>query len=54
MRVVNPTPNAVMLHGLDRTDLWEHAPKMAQLDGFSLAVTDEPIDDVLEALREIP
>jgi len=54
MRVVNPTPNAVVLHGLDRADLWEHAPKMAQLDGFSLAVTDEPIDDVLEALREIP
>jgi len=54
MRVVNPTPNAVVLHGLDRADLWEHAPKLARLDGFSLAVTDEPIDDVLEALREIP
>jgi len=54
MRVVNPTPHAVVLHGLDRADLWEYAPKMARLDGFSLAVTDEPIDDVLEALREIP
>ncbi|WP_276301865.1 helix-turn-helix domain-containing protein [Halorussus lipolyticus] len=54
MRVVNPTPNAVVLHGLDREDLWEHAPKMARLDGFSLAVTDEPIEDVLKALREFP
>ncbi|WP_132059461.1 helix-turn-helix domain-containing protein [Halorussus amylolyticus] len=52
MRVVNPTPNAVVLHGLDRDDLWEHAPKLAQLDGFALAVTNVPIDDVLEALRE--
>ncbi|WP_134669894.1 helix-turn-helix domain-containing protein [Halorussus marinus] len=54
MRVVNPTPHAVVLHGLDREDLWEHAPKMARLDGFALAVTDEPIDDVLDALRKIP
>ena len=54
MRVVNPTPNAVVLHGLDRKALWEHAPQMARLDGFSLAITDEPLDDVLEALREFP
>jgi putative transcriptional regulator len=54
MRVVNPTPNAVVLHGLDHEDLWEHAPKMARLDGFSLAITDEPLDDVLEALRDFP
>ncbi|NEU56102.1 helix-turn-helix domain-containing protein [Halorussus sp. MSC15.2] len=54
MRVVNPTPNAVVLHGLDREDLWEHAPKMARLDGFSLAITNEPIDDVLHSLRELP
>ena len=54
MRVVNPTPNAVVLHGLDRDDLWEHAPKMARLDGFSLAITDEPLDDALKALRDFP
>jgi putative transcriptional regulator len=54
MRVVNPTPNAVVLHGLDPEELWDHAPKMARLDGFSLAVTDDPIDDVLGALREFP
>jgi putative transcriptional regulator len=54
MRVVNPTPNAVVLHGLGPDALWEYAPKMAQLDGFSLAITDEPLDDVLEALRDFP
>ncbi|WP_435175326.1 helix-turn-helix domain-containing protein [Halorussus sp. AFM4] len=54
MRVVNPTPNAVVLHGLDRDDLWEHAPKMARLEGFSLAITDEPMDDVLRELRDFP
>jgi putative transcriptional regulator len=54
MRVVNPTPNAVVLHGLDRDALWEHAPKMAQLDGFSLALTDDPLDEVLESLRDLP
>ncbi|NHN59546.1 MULTISPECIES: helix-turn-helix domain-containing protein [Halorussus] len=54
MRVVNPTPNAVVLHGLDREDLWEHAPKMARLEGFSLAITDEPMDDVLRELRDFP
>ena len=54
MRVVTQTPNAVVLHGLDPDDLWEHAPKMARLDGFSLAVTDDPLDDVLESLREFP
>jgi putative transcriptional regulator len=54
MRVVNPTPNAVVLHGLDPDALWEYAPKMARLDGFSLAITDEPLDDVLEALRDFP
>ncbi|UPW00788.1 helix-turn-helix domain-containing protein [Halorussus gelatinilyticus] len=54
MRVVNPTPNAVVLHGLDPDALWDHAPKMARLDGFSLAITDDPIDEVLQALRAFP
>ena len=54
MRVVTPTPNAVVLHGLDREALWEHAPRMARIDGFALAVTDDPLDDVLAALRELP
>ena len=54
MRVVNPTPNAVVLHGLSDEDIWEHAADLARIDGFSLAVTNDPIDDVLQALREFP
>ena len=52
LRVVNPTPNAVLLHGLSPDDLWEHAPGLAQQDGYSLAVTETDIDDVLGTLRE--
>ncbi|WP_440007719.1 helix-turn-helix domain-containing protein [Halomicrococcus sp. SG-WS-1] len=53
MRVVTPTPNAVVLHGLDREDLWEHAPKLARLDGFSLAITDCDKDAMLGRLRDV-
>ena len=53
MRVVTPTPNAVVLHGLSRADLWEHAPALARLDGFSLGVVDTPIDEMLDRLREL-
>ena len=52
MRVVTPTPNAVVLHGLSREQLWEHAPAMAELDGFSLGVVETPIDEVVERLAE--
>lgn len=51
MRVVTPTPNAVVLHGISRDELWEHAPKLAQLDGFSLAVTELDQDEMVERLR---
>jgi len=54
MRVVNPTPNAVVLHGLDEADLWEHASTLATIDGFSLAVSTRDIDDTLEDLRTLP
>ncbi len=54
LRVVNPTPNAVVLHGLDRDALWEHAPKCATLDDVSLAVTGRDIEAVLEAMRDLP
>jgi putative transcriptional regulator len=54
MRVVNPTPNAVVLHGLSEDDLWEHAPDLARIDGFSLAVCDTDIETTLERLRELP
>ncbi|GGL52281.1 helix-turn-helix domain-containing protein [Halocalculus aciditolerans] len=52
LRVVNPTPNAVLLHGLDEDDLWEHAPRLAQRDDYSLAICDTPVDDVLDALQQ--
>jgi putative transcriptional regulator len=54
MRVVTPTPSAVVLHGIGPDELWEHAPKLAQADGFSLAVTTMALDEMLEALRELP
>lgn len=54
MRVVNPTPNAVVLHGLSKNDLWEHAPDLARIDGFSLAVCDTDIETTLERLRTLP
>ena len=53
MRVVNPTPDAVVLHGLDEADLWEHAPALARVDGFSLAICDAEDEDLLEALGEL-
>ncbi|UWG48574.1 putative transcriptional regulator [Halanaeroarchaeum sp. HSR-CO] len=54
LRVVNPKPNAVLLHGIEPGDLWEHAPALAQRDGFSLAVTDQDLDVMLDRLRELP
>ncbi|QLC32805.1 helix-turn-helix domain-containing protein [Halarchaeum sp. CBA1220] len=53
LRVVNPTPNAVLLHGLEEEDLWEHAPALAQRDGFSLAICNTPIDEMLDALQSL-
>jgi len=54
MRVVNPKPNAVVLHGIDRDDLWEHAPALARVDGFSLAVCGTDDEDLLAALSDLP
>jgi len=54
MRVVNPTPNVVVLHGVEEADLWEHAPALARIDGFSLAVTTKDVDAMLEDLRNLP
>ncbi|QCJ46383.1 MULTISPECIES: helix-turn-helix domain-containing protein [Haloprofundus] len=54
MRVVNPTPNAVVLHGVEEDDLWEHAPALARIDGFSLAVSNRDLDEMLDDLRELP
>ena len=54
MRVVNPTPNAVVLHGVTEDDLWEHAPALATIDGFSLAVSTRELDEMLDDLRKLP
>ncbi|ELY42486.1 helix-turn-helix domain-containing protein [Natronorubrum sulfidifaciens] len=50
LRVVNPTPNAVILHGIDEDELWDHAADLARIDGYSLAVTNTELDDLLEYL----
>ncbi|WP_226010495.1 helix-turn-helix domain-containing protein [Halomicrobium salinisoli] len=54
LRVVTPTPNAVVLHGIDEDALWDHAPDLARIEGFSLATTDLDLDEMLAGLRELP
>ena len=54
MRVVNPTPNAVLLHGIEPDELWEHAPALARIDGFSLAVCATPLPELLDTIRALP
>ncbi len=54
LRVVTPTPHAVVLHGIDEESLWEHAPALARRDGVSLAVCDTGFDEMLEAHTELP
>jgi len=50
LRVINPTPNAVVLHGIEEDDLWEHADSLARIDGYSLALTTMPLEEMLEEL----
>ncbi len=54
LRVVTPTPNAVVLHGLSEDAVWEHAADLARIDGFSLAVCETDLEELLEELREFP
>lgn len=54
LRVVTPTPTAVVLHGLTDDDLWEHAATLANVDGYSLATTELELDEMLDRLREVP
>jgi len=54
MRVVNPTPNALVLHGMTPDDVWEHAPELARIDGYSLAVRSTDIEGMLAELRDLP
>jgi putative transcriptional regulator len=53
LRVVTPTPNAVVLHGLAPDEVWEHAPALARADGVALAASTRPLDEALEELRAI-
>jgi putative transcriptional regulator len=54
MRVVNPTPYAVVLHGLEPDDVWEYAADLARIDGFGLAVAPGDLDNLLEGHRTLP
>ena len=54
LRVANPTPTAVVLHGLDEASLWDHADDLARVDGYSLAVCPTDLDEMLDELREFP
>ncbi len=51
LRVVTPTPNAVLLHGLAPDEVWEHAPALARADGVSLAASTTALEETLAALR---
>lgn len=53
LRVVTPTPNAVVLHGIDEDDLWDHAPELARIEGYSLAVTTTPLELLVDRLAEL-
>ncbi|WP_436900909.1 helix-turn-helix domain-containing protein [Halovenus halobia] len=54
LRVVKPTPHAVVLHGLETNSVWEHAPELARADGFALATTKMELEPMLERHRELP
>jgi len=54
MRVVNPTPAAVVLHGIDDEAVWDHAADLARIDDFSLAVVDGPIESTIDGLGSLP
>ncbi|MFD1569321.1 helix-turn-helix domain-containing protein [Halorubrum laminariae] len=53
MRVVSPTPNAVVLHGIEADDLWEHASDLARVDQFSLATSTKDLDACLADLQAL-
>jgi putative transcriptional regulator len=54
LRVVKPTPHAVLLHGIEEDDVWDYATEMARIDGFSLAVTDLALERIVDRLRQLP
>jgi putative transcriptional regulator len=54
LRVVKPTPHAVLLHGIEEDDVSDYATEMARIDGFSLAVTDLALERIVDRLRQLP
>lgn len=54
VRVVDPTPTAVLLHGIDTDTLWPHARTLANRDRYTLAVTQQPIGTTNAALADLP
>jgi putative transcriptional regulator len=54
LRVVTPTPNAVVLHGLEDSAVWEHAADLARIDGYSLATTTLSLEETLDGLGNLP
>jgi putative transcriptional regulator len=54
LRVVTPTPNAVVLHGLEEPEVWEHAAELARIDGYSLAATTLSLERMLDGLGDLP
>jgi putative transcriptional regulator len=53
LRVVPPTPGAVLLHGIAPGDVWDHAPALARADGYALATTSVDLETLLGALGEV-
>ncbi len=53
-RIMNPTPNAIVLHGITEEAVWEHAADLARIDGFALAVTDIDRETLLDRHHELP
>ncbi|SFR30885.1 MULTISPECIES: helix-turn-helix domain-containing protein [Halorubrum] len=53
LRVVSPTPNAVVLHGIEDGALWDHAADLARVDGVSLATSNRDLDDCLADLQKL-
>ena len=53
LRVVSPTPNAVVLHGIEDGALWDHAADLARVDGVSLATSNRDLDDCLADLQAL-
>ena len=54
LRVLNPTPNAVVLQGLGDESVWEHAAELARIDGYSLAACPTDLDEMLTRVQDLP